>query len=90
MEAVQLAERACGLSNYRCPEAVGTLTVSYAHAARFPDAIRVAQSLARVRGHTQLVELCQERIGLFRTGRPYRQPRELSGTRPNLTYPFRP
>ncbi len=69
VEAVQLAERACGLTNYRWPEAVGTLAVSYAEAGRFPDAIRVAQqaqSLARARGQTQLVELHEEWLGLFR------------------------
>jgi len=87
MEAVQLAERACGLTNYRWPEAVGTLAVSYAEAGRFPDAIRVAQqaqSLARARGQTQLVELYEEWITLFRAGRAYRQPRAPSGTKPDV------
>jgi tetratricopeptide (TPR) repeat protein len=75
VEAVQLAERVCEQTEFRLPETVGTLAVAYAEAGRFPEAINAAQraqTLYRALGQTQMVDLQEERVKLFREGRAYR------------------
>src|SRR4029077_4506824 len=42
-EAVNLAERACKLSDYKTPVLVGTLAAAYAEAGRFGDAVTTAE-----------------------------------------------
>ena len=75
-EAVQLAERACQLSNYKQPLLLATLAASYAEAGRFPEALNCAenaQNLALAASQSELVARCREFLDLFRAGRPYHE-----------------
>lgn len=77
--AVQLAERACELTNYQKPVFIGTLAAAYAEAGRFDDAIAAAQkacALAEESGAQGLLEKNQELLDLYRTHKPYREPAE--------------
>jgi tetratricopeptide (TPR) repeat protein len=76
-EAVQLAERACALTDYQTPVLIGTLAAAYAEAGRFKDAIATAQrarALARTTGQTIVAEKNREMLELYQSGRPCRQP----------------
>ena len=81
-EAVQLAERACRLSDYHLPEVVGTLAAAYAEAGRFSEAITTAertQILAKPLGQDKLLASIEQWIALFRTGQAYHdRPESLS------------
>jgi hypothetical protein len=76
-EAVRLAERACELSGRREARFLGTLDAAYAAAGRFPEAIAGAQETHRVAqaaGDQSVADAANERLGLYRNGRPYYQP----------------
>ena len=78
-EAVELAERACRLTNHEIPFYVGTLAAAYAEAGRFSDAIATAEKacdLARKAGLQQVVERNEQLLELYRAGRPYHEPAE--------------
>ncbi len=74
--AVNLAERACALSEYHQPVMIGTLAAAYAEAGRFPDAIAAAEkacAVASAAGESATVSKNQELLELYRAGRPYRE-----------------
>ena len=76
-EAVRLAQRACELSNYKNPSLIDTLAAAYAAAGKFSKAVAAAEKaleLARSSGQNQLAENIQNRLLLYRTGRPYIEP----------------
>ncbi len=82
-EAVQLAEKACKLTQYKQALFVGTLAAAYAEAGRFDDATRTAElarTLAETAGQTNLVLRNQELLQLYRAGKPYRDPALDTGT----------
>ena len=65
VEAVQLAQRACELSDGKQSRFWGTLDVSYAAAGRFPDAIQAAtkaQELATTAGQSNAAQAAAQRI----------------------------
>ena len=73
-KAVQLAERACGLTGRLDPNLLDTLAAAYAAQSRFSDAIRTAQealSLAEATGRDRLTNGIQNRLELYKVGRPY-------------------
>jgi protein O-mannosyl-transferase len=75
-EAVDLAERACKLTDYKEPLLVGTLAAAYAEAGRFSDAVRSAEkarALAAAAGQQAIAQKNQELLALYRAGRPYRE-----------------
>jgi tetratricopeptide (TPR) repeat protein len=77
LEAVNLAEGTCKLTDNRVPMYLDTLAAAYAAAGRLNDAIVTAQKaidLARSAGQTQLVSELEGRLQLYRAGQPYRQP----------------
>jgi tetratricopeptide (TPR) repeat protein len=76
-EAVQLAERACGLSGYREARFLGTLDAAYANAGRLTEAITVAeeaQKLALAAGDQAIADAAAQRLEQYHAGRPYREP----------------
>ena len=76
-EAVQLAERACALTDHQTPVLIGTLAAAYAEAGRFNEAIETAQrahDLAQAAGQPDVAEKNRQLLELYRAGQPYRQP----------------
>jgi tetratricopeptide (TPR) repeat protein len=73
-EAVQLAERACTLTNYQDPNYVDTLAAAYAEAGRFADAVRTAQRALKLAGESpQLTAQLKRRLALYEGRQPYRE-----------------
>jgi len=71
--AMELAERACRLSNYADPAAVETLAMVYGEAGRFAEAIRMERRLLEIvtpSGDERAVKLINARIRHYETGRP--------------------
>jgi Tfp pilus assembly protein PilF len=82
--AVTLAQRACELTNNREAPYLDTLAVAYAATGRFNDAITTAQQaigLARSAGQTQVVREIEARLELYRAGRAYRAPANVTSPR---------
>ncbi len=74
-QAVELAERACKVTEYKQPIMVGTLAAAYAEAGRFPEAVNLAEkahSLAQALGQKEFAQRSQQFLELFGAGRPYR------------------
>jgi tetratricopeptide (TPR) repeat protein len=75
-EAVNLAERACKLSDYKTPVLVGTLAAAYAEAGRFGDAVTTAEKareLALAAGQKETADRNGELLELYRAGRAYHE-----------------
>ena len=71
-EAVQVATRACELTQYQHPEALAGLAAAYAETGRFSDAIAFAERAEGLaRGSDALVERVRVMLNRFRAGRPY-------------------
>jgi protein O-mannosyl-transferase len=76
-EAVQLAERACRLTNYKQAPMVGVLAAAYAEAGRFTDAVATARQaidLATAAGDQQFAAMNQQLLKLYRSDRAYHEP----------------
>src|SRR5262249_13536017 len=68
-EAVQLGERICKATDFKQPELIDTLAMSYAAAGRFADAIRVTQqalALAKQSSNAPLADLMAKRLAAYR------------------------
>jgi Flp pilus assembly protein TadD len=75
-EAIQLAEKACELTQSTRAEAWDTLAASYAEAGQFPQAEQAAQKafdLALATGDRKLADSIQHRLTLYRNRTPFRQ-----------------
>ena len=75
--AVQLAQRACELSQWKQTTLIGTLAAAYAEAGRFKDAVATAQKAcasATEKGEKALLEKNQQLLELYRAGKPYHEP----------------
>ena len=73
-KAVQLAERACELTNHNEPGMLDTLAVAYAAAGRFNEAVTTAEKaleLAEPLQQKQLTEEIQNHLDNYRAGRSY-------------------
>jgi len=76
-EAVELAERACEITDYKEPLLVGTLAAAYAEAGRFPEAVssaEMARALALAAGQKAIAQRNEELLELYRAGRAYHEP----------------
>ena len=76
-EAVQLAERACELTQYNQPWFVGTLAAAYAEAGRFADAVAAAEKAVKLATDAGLTAVAVENrklLELYRAGKPYHEP----------------
>ena len=75
-EAVQLAQKACELADYKEAGLLDTLSVAYAAAGRFGEAVETAQKaidLALSSGQNELAEEIQKHLQLYKAGKPYRK-----------------
>jgi Flp pilus assembly protein TadD len=75
--AVQLAGRACELTQHKKTIFIGTLAAAYAEAGQFKEAIATAEkacALAEKSGETNLLERNQQLLTLYRQNQPYREP----------------
>ncbi len=73
-QAVELAERACKVTEYKQPIMVGTLAAAYAEVGRFPEAVNSvekAHSLAQALGQKDFARRSQQFLELFGASRPY-------------------
>jgi tetratricopeptide (TPR) repeat protein len=76
-EAVQLAERACQITEFRRTIFVGTLGAAYAEAGRFPDAVTTAQKaceLAAIFKEEPLLAKNRELLEHYRARQAYHEP----------------
>jgi protein O-mannosyl-transferase len=74
-EAVDLAERACRITENRQAHMLGTLAASFAEAGRFPEAIAAAEqakTLAEQAHDTETATANTKLLALYRSGKPYR------------------
>jgi tetratricopeptide (TPR) repeat protein len=75
-EAVTLALRACDLTKNQAASCLGTLDAAYAATGQFQKAIEVATQTAKLAestGEKEILDLANERLALYRAGKPYRQ-----------------
>ncbi len=75
--AVELAERAMGLSGGKIPTVFRVEAAAYAEAGRFADAVQAAQrgaELAATQGNPALAAELENSILLYEAGRPLRDP----------------
>jgi tetratricopeptide (TPR) repeat protein len=81
--AVELAERACTLTDFKQTIFVGTLAAAYAEGGRFNDAMAMAQkacTLATVAGETDLLKKNQELLNLYQNHQTYRDKTDQPGS----------
>jgi len=74
--AVELAERSCGVVEWKQPIFMGTLAAAYAEAGRFEDAVKMAErarETARAQGNEPVAKRNEELLELYRQGKPYRE-----------------
>jgi protein O-mannosyl-transferase len=73
-KAVQMAEKACGLTQYQQPVMIGTLAAAYAEAGRFNDAVAAAQKaidLAQAAGDGSFAALNRQLLERYRSGKAW-------------------
>jgi tetratricopeptide (TPR) repeat protein len=73
-KAVGLAQRACELTGYKKPELLDTLAVAYAAAGDFDKAVETAEKaleLCRSSEQQLLKEEIENRLALYKVGKPY-------------------
>ena len=69
-EAVNLAERACKLTEYKQPIMIGTLAAAYAEAGRFPEAVitaEKAETLAKQSNQMEVAARNRSLLELYRS-----------------------
>jgi hypothetical protein len=81
--AVELAERACKLTQYKKTIMIGTLAAAYAEAGRFDDAITTAEKaciLASDSGKQNLLKKNRELLNLYQNHQTYRDKTDQPGS----------
>jgi tetratricopeptide (TPR) repeat protein len=76
VRAVELAQRACALTDRRDTDCLDTLAAAYASAGRFDEAVSTAKEawrLAQAAGQASLAEDIHIRLQLYRDRKPYRE-----------------
>jgi len=76
-EAVRLSLQACRISKNNVPAFLGTLGAAYAETGNYEEAITATQraiQLAAAMGQERLVPDLKERLALFQSKKPYREP----------------
>jgi tetratricopeptide (TPR) repeat protein len=77
-QALELAERACRLTQYKEALMLGTLGAAYAEAGRFPEAIEAAEkakALAENADDSETATMNTKLLALYRSGQPYHEAR---------------
>jgi tetratricopeptide (TPR) repeat protein len=80
-DAVRLARRLVELTGGRRPPSLNLLAAAQAETGDFGGAVLVSEQalgLARAAGDQRLVRLIEQRLSLYRAGRPYHQAKRLS------------
>ena len=75
-EAVQLAKQASALTQFQAPETLDVLAGAYAEAGRFKEAVRMAEFTVWLACNSErktLVPGAQQRLELYRQGKPFRR-----------------
>jgi tetratricopeptide (TPR) repeat protein len=75
-EAVELAQRACKLTNFTEPMFLGTLAAAYAESGQFAEAISTAEkarTLALSKGQKQVADKNTVLLELYRAGKAYHE-----------------
>jgi tetratricopeptide (TPR) repeat protein len=75
--AVDLAERACKLTEYKDPEVLDTMSAAYGAAGAFDKAVETARKaidLARSKNKDDLADRIQARLDLYRQAKPFLDP----------------
>jgi len=76
--AIELAERACNITNHQAPGLLDTLATTYAQAGRFAEAVETATkalNLAKLQKKSAVqIEQIRLRLEQYKAGRPFRQP----------------
>ncbi|MBL7154320.1 MAG: tetratricopeptide repeat protein [Phycisphaerae bacterium] len=76
-QAVELAEKACRLTERKAPELLDTLAAAYAAAEKYSQAVATAREaieLANQGGNKELAKTVQGRLELYSRDKPYIQP----------------
>ncbi len=71
--AVESARRACELTDWRNPDELEVLAASYAEAGEFKSAVNWQHQALALTIDPADVESCQQRLALYRAGKPFRQ-----------------
>jgi len=74
--AVDLAERACALTERKQPQLIATAAAGYAETGKFTEAITTVQNaavLARLKGDSKTVDLAEKMLTAFQSNQPYRE-----------------
>ncbi len=74
--AIELAERACKLTEWKVAVLMGTLAAAYAEAGRFPDAVALAEKArdtALAAKQEDVAKRNQELADQYRAGKPFRE-----------------
>jgi Flp pilus assembly protein TadD len=74
--AVELAERACQINDWKEAFLIGTLAAGYAEAGQFTNAVEMAEKACTVARSNKLEEVVrrnEELIELYRAGKPYHE-----------------
>ncbi|MHC4395602.1 MAG: fused MFS/spermidine synthase [Planctomycetota bacterium] len=75
--AVRLAQKACELTNYKKAGFLDTLSVAYAAAGKFDEAVTTAEKaleIALSSEQTKLAEEIRKHLSLYKAGEPYVEP----------------
>ena len=75
--AVELANRARELADYKMPLVLDTQAAALAEAGKFPEAVKAAEkavALARDAGQEKVAQDIQSRLALYRAGKAYHEP----------------
>jgi len=84
-EAIRLAERSAELSGFQDAGVLDTLAAAYASAEQYERAVTIAEkaiSVASAGGDEGLAAEISSRLGLYREGKPYREPASPSSPPP--------
>jgi len=75
-KAIELAKRACDLTDYKQPGTLDTLGAAYAAKGDFAQAVQSAEkaiNLAQQNGNSDLAQRIQKRLELYKLQKPYRE-----------------
>ena len=75
-EAIELAERACRITEFKQSFVISTLAAAYAEGGRFPEAVTTAETALRLQdtaGETQFAAINRQLLEFYRAGKPWHE-----------------
>ena len=82
-ESIQLAKRACEITNYEQANALDTLAAAYAATGNFPEALKTDQKaleIANSAGQQILADAIKKHMELYKQGQPYIEATSVQGS----------